>query len=50
MEGKDDMKETEFNTWLEEAKTALDTFSAGQEELTRLYEEAKANAKAEYDA
>ena len=44
------MKETEFNTWLEEAKTALDTFSAGQEELTRLYEEAKANAKAEYDA
>lgn len=44
------MKETEYNSWLEEAKTALDTFSAGQEELAKLYQQAMANAKTEHEA
>lgn len=44
------MKEKEYNTWLAEAKAALDGYSAAQQELAGLYEQAKANAEAEYRA
>lgn len=44
------MKEKEYNTWLAEAKAALDGYSAAQQELAGLYQQAKANAEAEYRA
>lgn len=50
MEGKDDMKEKDYNTWLEEAKAALDAYSAGQTEMAKLYEQAKADAATAYKA
>ncbi|MBQ5791415.1 MAG: hypothetical protein IIW19_01745, partial [Clostridia bacterium] len=42
------MKEKDYNTWLQEAKDALDGYSAYQADLSEYYRKARENAKAEY--
>ena len=42
------MKEKDYNTWLQEAKDALDGYSAYQAEMAEYYRKAQENAKAEY--
>lgn len=42
------MKEKDYNTWLQEAKDALDGYSAYQADLAEYYRKARENAKAEY--
>lgn len=42
------MNEKDYNTWLKEAKAALDSYSASRQEIASLYRQAKENAKAEY--
>ncbi len=44
------MAEKDYNTWLAEAKAALDGYSAEQAAIAKLYEQAKQNAAASYDA
>ena len=44
------MKEKEYKTWLEEAKAALDAYSAEQTEIAKLYEQAKAEAETAHKA
>ncbi len=44
------MAEKDYDTWLAEAKAALDGYSAEQEAIAKLYEQAKQNAAASYDA
>ncbi len=50
MVGKDVMEEKEYKNWMEEAKADLDAYSAEQEAISRLYEQAKSDAKAMFEA
>ena len=44
------MAEKEYDTWIAKAKAELESYSAEQEAIKKLYEQARQNAQASYDA
>lgn len=44
------MAEKEYETWIAKAKAELESYSAEQEAIKKLYEQARQNAQASYDA